>query len=233
MIVFIHIPKAAGTSIHNEFKKKYGEDYLFYRGAQDKGSLKDLSRWRAIGGHIWYGRTNKMFKQQGISPKYVTVIREPVERFVSFYNYAINNKSHYIHSHLDGGEDITIEKFVDILKYVGSEELDNLQSKMIYSTLNDYAEIRSRIVSDDYDVDAIYSLPRLEDFVNEIIYSGTDDPLSADQNDEIKIESKNVTDYFYRKDDLTESEMEIIIELNQLDMLLWDRIVSMGGAYKM
>lgn len=91
-LIFLHIPKCAGTTIESMLKNRYGDKHL---------SVKDLHQFKSYQftsdnlpdsitlKHIPLDSLNEIFGRGfDINSKQVfTIIRDPYHRFVSIYNY--------------------------------------------------------------------------------------------------------------------------------------------------
>lgn len=87
MLFFIHIPKTAGTSVRRALEDAAPRRLLPVYNDQPKRTLDHaLARAQAdsiVFGHFSYGLHEKF----GAGPAYATVLRNPVDRVVSWYNY--------------------------------------------------------------------------------------------------------------------------------------------------
>ena len=109
-LFFIHIPKCAGTSFRRVLKSWYGSDALFV----DSGGLAEITRAaserarppRAIAGHFAFGAHHAVPCQ----PYYVTLVRHPLDRFVSLYQHARAVSDHLFH---DAAARMELEPFYD------------------------------------------------------------------------------------------------------------------------
>lgn len=101
LVIFIHLPKTAGTTIRNIIEKNYrtGEVSFFYSGYQDaarrlkmlsKPQLKSL-KW--IHGHFDFGLHEVIQRPAA----YITMLRHPVDRVLSFYYFLRRNSRHPLH----------------------------------------------------------------------------------------------------------------------------------------
>ena len=91
-IIFIHIPKAAGTSIRVALKQSPASDrvvpiYNNRIGVPLEDAREQDLRDKIIYGHVGFG----IHKNLGIPPVYATVIRHPVDRIVSLYGHFARN----------------------------------------------------------------------------------------------------------------------------------------------
>lgn len=99
LVVFVHIPKASGTSFRNFLIYNYGKRYQGWlpgsNNLDDKPHLHaDL---RAVSSHQRYGFHEKLPLPAPLTPIYVSIVRDPVARFVSTYNFITTFKPHPLH----------------------------------------------------------------------------------------------------------------------------------------
>lgn len=88
-IVFLHIPKTAGQTIHNELARLVGKDQVSpirtHTQAPD-GKPQMPAGYRLYSGHIDWTEMNSL-----PTPRFVfSVLRDPKERIASFYFYLLN-----------------------------------------------------------------------------------------------------------------------------------------------
>lgn len=90
-IIFLHIPKTAGTSFRHLLEKEYpGNEclYLYYPLPYELNVVKDikirLPTAKALYGHIPFG-IHKFLGIQG--DQYIAFLRDPIQRVISFYNH--------------------------------------------------------------------------------------------------------------------------------------------------
>lgn len=88
-IVFLHIPKTAGQTIHSEFERFYTEEEIspVRVHTQNKETcFPNPEKYSIFSGHLNWPDLNKV-----PTPRYVfTVVREPMTRIASFYFYMKN-----------------------------------------------------------------------------------------------------------------------------------------------
>ncbi len=107
-VIYLHIPKAAGTTLHRIIKRQYPPDAVFEvdPGAPDAKedsihALKALSdshrsRIRFLTGHVPFG-VHQWVAEPAL---YVTLLRDPVERAISDYYYIRNTPQHPFHQQM-------------------------------------------------------------------------------------------------------------------------------------
>lgn len=127
MLVFVHIPKTAGTTLHKVISHQYRRGDILIRHDSD-GPVSETLAGRAgelpkvVMGHYSVGLHRHV---PGV--RYITCMREPVSRLVSHYHYASGFPGHYLH------EAIHRDK-LDLAAYVGSGlagELSNGMTRML------------------------------------------------------------------------------------------------------
>ena len=103
-LVFVHIPKAAGTALKELIAQIYrGRPMLLF--APGDGRLERFRTLPAssrasvavLGGHEPFGLQDA-FEGTGAEPAVITVLREPVAREVSLYRYIFAESAHFAHA---------------------------------------------------------------------------------------------------------------------------------------
>lgn len=102
VVVFVHIPKAAGSSLRAVLERQYRCGQLYTVQVLERvpefAALPQTQRdrYRCIQGHLHFG-IHRLLSRPCC---YVTMLREPRERVVSQYHYLWNSRSHPEHSRL-------------------------------------------------------------------------------------------------------------------------------------
>lgn len=100
ILIHIHVPKCAGTSINRFLAKKFPERCLTYSNPEVRSEFMKLtvqerdSRYSAVRGHLYYG-VHSYFSR---SCQYFSVLRDPIERVCSYFNYVHLVKEHHNHA---------------------------------------------------------------------------------------------------------------------------------------
>jgi hypothetical protein len=129
-VIFLHIPKAAGTTLQAIISRQYRPSELFTldggKVAESMNTFKHLPEERrrmikAIQGHMHFG-LHEWLPQASI---YITFLRNPIDRIVSHYYFVRRKADHYLHQRI-------AEKNISLEDYVASQltiELDNWQTR--------------------------------------------------------------------------------------------------------
>ncbi len=105
-LVFLHIPKNGGTTLHGILNRHYDPSTIFdievinntRLNTQEflELSLEDRSKIKLLKGHMLFGLHEHLV---GTS-KYITFLRKPEERILSFYNYVRSKPQHRLYEKL-------------------------------------------------------------------------------------------------------------------------------------
>jgi len=96
-LVFVHIPKTAGLSLHSALEKIYGKEATLRVGNEDElQQLRKLPDHQVIdktflSGHFFYGDIKNRCHPDAVL---VSVLRDPIKRILSNYNYITNWEAH-------------------------------------------------------------------------------------------------------------------------------------------
>lgn len=110
LFVFLHVPKTAGTSARQMFLWMLGDFYFAFDPAQHQVGPHDPAVWEEpgffdrylmVGGHLGYRfQMLSWARRTGRRLIFVTCLREPVSRVVSFYDFVRKRPSHPLHQEL-------------------------------------------------------------------------------------------------------------------------------------
>jgi hypothetical protein len=131
-VIFLHIPKTGGTTFHRILERNYkpnqtvtfnGSNRLAEVGRFTKLPESERGRYRLIKGHVSFG----LHRFVPGKSTYVTFLRHPVARVISFFYYARSQPDHYLYQTLtEQGVDLKA-----LLKQGKALELFNFQTRLI------------------------------------------------------------------------------------------------------
>jgi len=131
-LIFLHIPKAAGTTLHRIIERQYHADACFsidganvYESIETFKQLSEPERESitCLKGHMPFGLHVHLSQPCA----YVTILRDPVERMISHYYFVLRSPHHYLYEQVTS-QNMTLEDYVrsDL-----SPELHNGQTKLL------------------------------------------------------------------------------------------------------
>lgn len=100
-LIFLHIPKTAGSTLHAVLERHYRRDQCFTVTGHAPQRIADFAalppavrhRVRLLKGHMPFGAHAYLAGES----RYLTFLRDPVERVRSHYHYVRRNPGHYLH----------------------------------------------------------------------------------------------------------------------------------------
>lgn len=115
-LVFLHIPKTAGQTLHFVALRNFGADERIHLNSLDQPIDAEMekipasmrARARLVWGHLPYG----VHRHIPRPCDYVTILREPVSRVISVYKHILNKDNHELHRQLVGGG-MSLEDYVE------------------------------------------------------------------------------------------------------------------------
>jgi hypothetical protein len=134
-VIFVHIPKAAGSTLKSIVTNQYKIDSLFLIDGDNPSNsierFKNLSKHerqntKCLFGHMPFG-IHEYIPQ---SSTYATMIRNPIDRIISHYFFVRKTPSHYLYKRV-------IDQNISLDEYVSSglsTELNNGQTRFLAGT---------------------------------------------------------------------------------------------------
>jgi hypothetical protein len=102
-LIFLHIPKTAGTSLRNVFEEEYGAKHclqVYTHTPKFFDAIRPRAkRAKVIYGHVSYG-IHEILEVQG---EYVTFLRDPIERVISFYRHQARDPQSFFYQQIQEG----------------------------------------------------------------------------------------------------------------------------------
>jgi hypothetical protein len=131
-VIFLHIPKAAGTTLRKILNRNYKRGETFWvdasRVRESTEEFKNLPYYRRLkikllAGHIPFG-LHEFLPQPVV---YITMLRDPVDRIISHYYHVIRHPEHYLY-HTVRDNNMGLKDYVTSGI---STELDNGQTRQL------------------------------------------------------------------------------------------------------
>lgn len=131
-VIFLHIPKAAGSTLHDIIERQYSPKLVYsVTGNQVPESVaqfralpeSERQNLKMVKGHMGFGLHELL--PQGAT--YFTLLRHPVDRVLSHYYYILRRPNHYLYETVTE-QNMSLQDFA-IRK--PSLELDNGQTRLI------------------------------------------------------------------------------------------------------
>ncbi len=112
-LIFLHLPRTGGTTLRDILSRQYSAHETFENrtltDTNDNFNERDVtekSGFKLIKGHVYFG-IHKFIPQKC---KYFSIMRDPIERTLSIYNYI---KSRYSHRDYEIANKLTIEDYIE------------------------------------------------------------------------------------------------------------------------
>lgn len=105
-LIFLHIPKTAGTTLQDFILSHYKPrgKYFRFTGHEDQASVfakltqTERDEFDVVAGHVHFGVHDTLTRPA----TYLTMLRDPVERFISHYYHILRHTDHYLHTYVAG-----------------------------------------------------------------------------------------------------------------------------------
>jgi hypothetical protein len=102
-LIYIHLPKAGGTTLISALITRYraGRGFRFTGLPQETEAFKALpervrAQYDVLHGHVHFG----IHKWLPDPATYATMLRDPVERIISYYYFVKTSPEHYLHEEM-------------------------------------------------------------------------------------------------------------------------------------
>ena len=149
-IIFVHIPRTGGMTLGEILRTLYdGRESCSFYGDETGSVANDRiqqfvsldaarkNQFAVLKGHVVFGFDRTLEAYQ-----YITLLRRPLDRLISYYFYALRNRHHYLHSFL-------MQRKLRLEPFLLSElsiELDNYQVRAVSGAV--FSTARERVNRD-------------------------------------------------------------------------------------
>ena len=139
-LIFLHIPKTGGSTVYKILEHYYSTAETATLDTPGVARFKTLSpaqreRYRLIQGHLHFG----LHRFVPRASTYVTFLRRPIDRVLSFYRYARSTPDHYLYPLLTNERldlktllvrKVTSELFNDQTRFLAGDEWENQEREV-------------------------------------------------------------------------------------------------------
>lgn len=122
--IFLHVQKTGGTTLHRILERQYPEDQIYSFDAWNHTfehftnlSEGERSRIRLLRGHMVFG----MHEYVPNPSTYFTLLRDPVDRVISYYYHVLRDHNHHWHDFVVSN-DVGLRAFVESGKDIGMSD---------------------------------------------------------------------------------------------------------------
>jgi hypothetical protein len=165
-LVFLHIPKTAGTSQQTMFNDYYGRDNVFWIG---RDCDPDIRRYpaAAVSGHSVVGGHKRLaFYPAALDVLYCALVRDPVERAISLFGYytqpalAISEREQLIRAgHIKewGRRGLDPDSMADSIRNCRPfrREISNYQCRYLSRTRATFAAVQASLRDADFIIGSV------------------------------------------------------------------------------
>lgn len=131
-LVFVHIPKCGGTSMHTLLENLFEGKYSHVRPGGDWES--QLGVVNGVGGHQNYGSdplTKYYSADNDMEMVYISMMREPFARYLSFYNHIQRRPGHHLATRYPELINMPPLEFAEFLFTKEKQSIANVQCQML------------------------------------------------------------------------------------------------------
>lgn len=232
-LIFLHLPKTAGSTLHSFLQRHYPKESTFTIRVINNTELntnnflelsyEEKQKIKLLKGHMNFGLHSNMPNPS----KYITFIRKPEDRIISFYYYVLNSKNHRLKASLSK-KNITLKEFVTELN---DKDLNNGQIRYI-SGIDDTEEKMLEKALDN--IENHFSFVGLQEKFDESLlllsniyhwgipfYKSLNKTKNRVQLNEVDIETKNLIHELNKGDNMLYETIEkkINSQLTEIDNL--------------
>ncbi|MDP7527511.1 MAG: sulfotransferase family 2 domain-containing protein [Candidatus Marinimicrobia bacterium] len=224
-LIFLHLPRTGGTTLRDILFRQYPADETFENKTLtdtddnfNERNMDEKSGFKLIKGHVYFGI--HQFIPQPCS--YFSMMRYPIERTISAYNYIKNRPSHQFH---ELANKLSLGEFIES----GQNQMVNNGQTRLIAGRHTALEIPFNEMNTDHleqakaNIVEKFILVGLTDRYNETL-------LMLKKLLKWKTPTYSIANAVKRDDKTKQIDVqlkELIIEYNQLDLLLYDYVSAL------
>ncbi|MFT4412436.1 sulfotransferase family 2 domain-containing protein [Fredinandcohnia humi] len=205
ILIFSHIPKTAGSTIRQIIDKQYHKKAITRHQKINTLTEAQLEQLEAIYGHCRFGIHKVLSKPF----KYITMLRDPIERIISTYYYAKRRPQNRMHQ---SATKYDFKEFIEHELSQGNPAFENHQTRFVSGEKNPDLEKAFENIHEFYSVVGIMEMFDESIFLMKEFLDWED----------ISYVKENVTSKRPKQDDLPKDTMMLLKEKNQLDIKLYN-----------
>ncbi|MEZ4802522.1 MAG: sulfotransferase family 2 domain-containing protein [Gelidibacter sp.] len=132
-IIFLHLPKNGGATLNAFLNRIYPANSVYQIRLKDSNTLttqdfidlpqSERSKIKVLKGHMYYG----LHKYLLGTSEYITFLRHPEKRILSFYNFVQERPNHRLYQEVVGQK----MNFSDFVEKMNTEDIHNAQIRYI------------------------------------------------------------------------------------------------------
>ncbi|MFK8011385.1 MAG: sulfotransferase family 2 domain-containing protein [Marinicellaceae bacterium] len=219
--IFSHIPKTAGTSLENYLAQLFLIQEILHINAPDLNNFPELLSVKQqfpnyiAGHHPMHGLLYQLLPRKSIV--HITMLREPVSRILSYFNYIKSRPTHSLHHTV---KDITFDAFLE----QPMPEINNGQSRRLAGILHSGTELsdlelyeKAKLVIDKC-FTFVGVTEKFEDF---LLFVESKTGLSIHRTPR-----KNQSKIILHKNELSHEHLIQLKSNNAADILLYDYVLN-------
>ncbi len=219
-VIFLHIPKTAGTTMRHIIDRQYAPEEIHAFGADAFGSirafqalpLEERAQIKLLSGHMGYG-LHTYLPGKSI---YFTFLRDPVERVISYFNFILRTPDHYLYE-IVMSQQMSLK---DLLETDNALMMNDGQVRLISGVWADPAfgeTTREMLAMAENHLKTHFLVGLTEEFDASLCLLKE----RLNWQGEISYQRYNVTTTGFTRETLPAETVTLIKEVNQLDIALY------------
>lgn len=218
-LIFVHIPKTAGTTLSTIIARQYrpNDIFVFKSSVPLPQAIDEFwkmpesqkTKFKVIKGHFYYGLHDLLPQKCS----YITMLREPVDRLISYYYFIRNWRDHHLHQKAMSMSLVDFTCYSNISKW-----FDNGQTRFISGQNPDYRQVSSEILKQANKNIENYFLVGIQEYFDESLLLFQN---KLQWKKPCYYKQKNVNRLRINKKYISDKELKIIEGFKELDIDLY------------